>query len=241
MAILFVFMLINLVFDTEEVIISIYPSWDIILTYHWSSLFFCLLSVSWIKSQWYLFERLMLTCHLSQCDLDLGTAVLNWQLFLVDGDNTAEIYDLRVVGAGPAGSTATLFAHRASLVDPFIGEGSSNAMASSEIAVEVVKEAISAGDTSRKFLKKYDLKLKQQLSGELKLRYQWQTIGHRFPFLLNLLINKASGNKKNADWILLMIADENSMQVLTSILTCFKLLWAWDEVIWKVRIITGHN
>ena len=55
---------------------------------------------------------------------------------------------MRVVGAGPAGSTAALSAHRAGLVDPFIGEGSGNAMASSEIAIEVVKEAISAEDTS---------------------------------------------------------------------------------------------
>ncbi len=118
-----------------------------------------------------------------------------------------------------------LIGDAAGLVDPFTGEGIGNAMASAEIAVEVAKEAILQGDTTRSFLKVYDTNLKQLLSGELKLSYQLQTIGRRFPFLLNLVINKASNNKKIADWISLMIADENAKEELTSMFTYVKLLW----------------
>jgi len=119
-----------------------------------------------------------------------------------------------------------LIGDAAGLVDPFTGEGIGNAMASAELAVEIVKDAIVQGDTSRNFLKAYDAKLRNMLSGELKLSYQLQTIGRRFPFLLNLVINKASKNNKIADWISLMIADENAKEELTSMFTYVKLLWA---------------
>ena len=43
---------------------------------------------------------------------------------------------------------------------------------------------------------------------------------------MNLVINKASKNKKIADWISLMIADENAKEELTGMFTYVKLLWA---------------
>ncbi len=121
---------------------------------------------------------------------------------------------------------ALLVGDAAGLIDPFTGEGIGNAMLSAEIAVNVAAAAIAEGNTGRQRLSEYDSLLKKEIGSELSLSYRLQRIGTKFPFLLNLVIGKASRSKKVAEWISAMIADEESKQDLTSPLTYLRLLWA---------------
>ena len=112
------------------------------------------------------------------------------------------------------------------MIDPFTGEGIGNAMTSAKIAVEVASTAIAENNTKRRRLEEYHHLLKKSLGSELHLSYRLQQIGMRYPFLLNLVISKASRSQEVKDWISIMIADEESKQDLTHPLTYWKLLWS---------------
>jgi geranylgeranyl reductase family protein len=114
----------------------------------------------------------------------------------------------------------------AGLIDPFTGEGIGNAMTSAKIAVEVASAAIAENNIKRRRLEEYHHRLKKSIGSELQLSYRLQQIGMRFPFLLNLVIGKASRSEEVRDWISTMIADEESKQDLTHPLTYWKLLWS---------------
>jgi flavin-dependent dehydrogenase len=94
----------------------------------------------------------------------------------------------------------------ASLIDPFTGEGISNAMLSGMYAAETAIHAIHENDFSKKRLCQYDQKVYQRLAGELKLSKTLQRLC-KYPFLFNMVINKAHSNQEFREMISCMFDD----------------------------------
>lgn len=113
----------------------------------------------------------------------------------------------------------------AGLIDPFTGEGIGNAMFSARLAVETAHEAISAGDLSEGFLKRYDDRLWEALGDELATSYRMQQLG-RVKGLLNFVIRKASRSQAISDVICGMIANEVPRKQLANPLFYLRLLFA---------------
>lgn len=81
----------------------------------------------------------------------------------------------------------------ASLIDPFTGEGISNAMMSGIIAAKWAKTSFEKQDFSEAFFSSYDGEVYKKLGKELQLSYQMQKLV-RFPWLFNFIVNKANRN-----------------------------------------------
>lgn len=123
------------------------------------------------------------------------------------------------------GAGFMLLGDAAGLIDPFTGEGIGNAFYSSKFAVETAKQAIDAGDLSKRSLSAYDRKLWYEIGDELKVSHRLQKIG-RSRTLLNFVIHKAERSQQVRDTIMGMMANEVPKKQLTNPLFYLKLLFS---------------
>jgi geranylgeranyl reductase family protein len=94
------------------------------------------------------------------------------------------------------GNGFLLLGDAASLIDPLSGEGVGTSMISGKHAAKTAIEALSKGDFSEKFLKRYDEALWEEIGPEIKHNYRLQKLGARFPFLIDKLIKRATKDEK---------------------------------------------
>lgn len=117
-----------------------------------------------------------------------------------------------------------LLGDAAGLIDPFSGEGISNAIYSGHLAAQVAAHACTAGDYSAAGLQEYADSLWQAIGPELQTSFMLQRIGRIRP-LLNLVIGKAAKSIEVAQWISSMMANEAPKEALASPLTYLRLLF----------------
>ncbi len=94
------------------------------------------------------------------------------------------------------GNGFLLLGDAAGLVDPLSGEGVGNAMISGKVAAQIALEALKKNDFSEKFLKKYDKALWDVIGDEIKTNYRLQTLGKKYPHLIDKLMMKATSSEK---------------------------------------------
>jgi geranylgeranyl reductase family protein len=122
-----------------------------------------------------------------------------------------------------SGDNFMLLGDAARLVDPFTGEGISNALLSGVLAAEMTAKAIEDKDFSADTLKDYDKQLYSRLDKELSLGMRLQDLS-RNAMLLNLVIGRASRSKKIKEALSEILFGMNSMGELEKPLFYFKLL-----------------
>jgi menaquinone-9 beta-reductase len=123
-----------------------------------------------------------------------------------------------------SGDGYLLIGDAASLIDPFTGEGIGNALYSGFFAAEQAIAALAAGDTSAEALARYDQAVYDRLWNELKLSHRMQQLV-RFPWLFNLVVNKARRNRTLSETISCMFEDIDLRDRLRSPGFYFKLLF----------------
>ena len=96
----------------------------------------------------------------------------------------------------------------AGLIDPFTGEGIGNAMASGLYAAQHAIKCLDSNDFSENKMIYYDRLVYQKIGDELKLSTVLQHL-LRFPWLFNLVVNKAGKNEELRDMISSMFTDAN--------------------------------
>ena len=112
------------------------------------------------------------------------------------------------------GAGFLLLGDAASLIDPFTGEGIGNALYSARFAVETAVEATKVNDYSASFLRRYEDRLWDALSGELKISTKLHGLGC-WPSLMNFVIRKAANNIEVSDLICGMMASSVPRNILT--------------------------
>jgi len=122
-----------------------------------------------------------------------------------------------------SGNHYLLVGDAAHLVDPFTGEGISNAMISGRWAAEQAALALGAGDFSARRLRGYDEAVYRRLGRELQLSYRMQQL-LRFPWLFNAVARKAARNPAFADLLSCMFNDLDVRAQLKKPLFYLKLL-----------------
>jgi len=113
-----------------------------------------------------------------------------------------------------SGDRYVLLGDAAFLVDPFSGEGIGNAMASGEIAAEILTGSFTKNDFSAQVLGAYDARIRRRFSQEFKTTSVMQRLA-RSAWLFNMVVDKA---RKNADLRALLTAmftNENLKEKLT--------------------------
>lgn len=103
----------------------------------------------------------------------------------------------------------------ASLIDPFTGEGISNAMISGMYAADQAEKSILSQNFSASFLSSYDKDVYKRLGQELKLSSSLQNLV-QYKWLFNIIINKAEKNKEIQNMISCMFDDLDLRQKLKS-------------------------
>ncbi|NPA22122.1 MAG: geranylgeranyl reductase family protein [Candidatus Micrarchaeota archaeon] len=99
----------------------------------------------------------------------------------------------------------------ASLIDPFTGEGIGNALLSSKLAAQVIKEAFEKKDFSKETLQRYDELLKEHLDPELKTMYRLQRLGS-IKFLLNLFFDKLQKKPELQELVISTIISDDTLE-----------------------------
>ncbi len=122
-----------------------------------------------------------------------------------------------------SGDGYLLIGDAAHLIDPFTGEGISNAMISGRWAAEYAAEASQTGNFSASFLKQYDQAVYHRLGKELQLSHRMQRLLD-YPWLFNVLANKATQSQALAQTLSCMFTDLDIRQQLKSPLFYLKLL-----------------
>jgi len=105
-----------------------------------------------------------------------------------------------------SGDNFLLTGDAASMIDPFSGEGISNAMYCGMTAANVAVEALKLKQFNKQFLMQYDEKVYHRLWDELKLSHTMQKLCN-YPWLFNFVINKAEKNKTFRETISCMFDD----------------------------------
>ena len=105
-----------------------------------------------------------------------------------------------------SGDNYMLIGDAASLIDPFTGEGISNAMISGRWAATQAEMCLQAKDFSAEFMLQYDKAVYNRLWKELKLSRQMQKLLN-YPWLFNQVASKATKNKMLAETISCMFTD----------------------------------
>jgi flavin-dependent dehydrogenase len=105
-----------------------------------------------------------------------------------------------------SGNNFLLTGDAASVIDPFTGEGISNAMYCGMTAAAVAKECLETTRYDEKFLSRYDEIIYNRLWSELKLSHTLQKLCN-YPSLFNFVINKAEKNKTFRETISCMFDD----------------------------------
>ena len=99
-----------------------------------------------------------------------------------------------------------LLGDAASIVDPFTGEGISNAMLSGRYAATWASQALAANDLSAGFLAGYDAALYRRLGQELRLSAMLQRLA-RWPVVFSFVANRATANPTLAETLSSMFLD----------------------------------
>lgn len=123
-----------------------------------------------------------------------------------------------------SGDNFLLTGDAASMIDPFSGEGISNAMYCGMTAANVAAEALKLKQYDQKFLMQYDEKVYHRLWDELKLSHTMQKLCN-YPWLFNFVINKAGKNKTFRETISCMFDDMELRSRLKKPSFYFKLLF----------------
>ena len=123
-----------------------------------------------------------------------------------------------------SGDNYLLVGDAAHLIDPFTGEGISNAMISGAYAAEVCEKALKAQDFSADNLKEYDERVYKRLGQELSLSYKMQRLA-RQPRLFNLVVNKALKNETLSRTISSMFDDMDLREELRKPSFYYKILF----------------
>jgi geranylgeranyl reductase family protein len=124
-----------------------------------------------------------------------------------------------------SGEGYLLIGDAASLIDPFTGEGIGNALYSGYFAAAQVQRCLQTGDVSEKAMRQYDTEVYARLWSELKLSYRMQKLVN-YPWLFNLVVNKARRNKVLSETISCMFEDLDLRERLRNPVFYFKLLFA---------------
>jgi len=114
-----------------------------------------------------------------------------------------------------SGSGFLLLGDAAGLIDPFTGEGISNAMYSGRVAAEVAARAIAAGDVGARALRRYDRDLWRELGAELRTSARMQRVARCRP-LVNYMIRRAARDPRLSALITTMIGDPARRRDLTN-------------------------
>jgi flavin-dependent dehydrogenase len=123
-----------------------------------------------------------------------------------------------------SGDNYLLVGDAAHLIDPFTGEGISNAMISGAYAAEVCANALNTQDFSADHLKEYDEKVYKRLGQELSLSYKLQRLAKQ-PRLFNLVVNKALKNETLSRTISSMFDDMDLREELRKPSFYYKILF----------------
>ena len=123
-----------------------------------------------------------------------------------------------------SGNNFLLCGDAASLIDPFTGEGISNAMYCGMMAAEIAKDSLEQNRFDENFLKQYDENIYNRLWSELKLSHTLQKLSN-YPGLFNFVINKAERNKTFRETISCMFDDLDLREKLRKPSFYFKLLF----------------
>ena len=123
-----------------------------------------------------------------------------------------------------SGNGYMLCGDAALLIDPFTGEGISNAMISAEKAAEQVLRCLSQNRTDAVFMSTYDAAVYKRLWAELRLSRVMQKMVH-FPWLFNLVVNKANKSKSLQSTLMCMFDDLEMRARLKSPLFYLKILF----------------
>lgn len=122
-----------------------------------------------------------------------------------------------------SGDNYMLLGDAAHLVDPFTGEGISNAMYSGMIAANAAARCLEKRDYSHSATTRYEEALYDKLGEELELGKQLQELARK-PMLLNLVIGRASKNEKVRQMLEEMLYSMNSKGKLSQPMFYLKLL-----------------
>ncbi|QCR24388.1 NAD(P)/FAD-dependent oxidoreductase [Pontibacter sp. SGAir0037] len=123
-----------------------------------------------------------------------------------------------------SGDNYMLVGDAASLIDPFTGEGISNAMISGRWAAAQAEQCLQQQNFSAAFMQGYDKSVYNRLWKELKLSHQMLKMLH-YPWLFNQVANKAVKNKALAETISCMFTDIDLRERLKQPSFYFKLLF----------------
>jgi geranylgeranyl reductase family protein len=123
-----------------------------------------------------------------------------------------------------SGNRFILIGDAAYLIDPFTGEGIGNALISGLKAAEFLKSAFETNDFSKKNTKQYDDATYKRLWQELSLSRKMQKL-LRFPWLFDLVVNKANKNEALQKMIMSMFEDMDLREDLKKPSFYFKLIF----------------
>lgn len=123
------------------------------------------------------------------------------------------------------GNGFVLLGDAAGLIDPFTGEGISNAMYSSSIAAKWIFKALKNDDYSADMLKNYEDEIWHVLGNKMKTSYKLQRLG-KFKFLINLVINKVQKSEQVKNILREMVDNVEERKGLANPLFYLKLLFA---------------
>jgi len=121
-------------------------------------------------------------------------------------------------------SNMLLCGDAASMIDPFSGEGISNAMYCGMRAAEVAQKAIQGNNFKGDFLLQYDDLVYNRMWTELKLSHTLQKLCN-YPSLFNFVVNKASRNETFRQTISCMFDDMDLRKKLRKPSFYFRLLF----------------
>ncbi|MCK9423926.1 MAG: geranylgeranyl reductase family protein [Bacteroidales bacterium] len=113
-----------------------------------------------------------------------------------------------------SGNRTLLLGDAAFLVDPFSGEGIGNAMASGEIAAEVLTNCFGTNDFSDETLQLYDSRIHRRIITEFRTSAMMQKLANS-SLLFNLVVNKARRNEEIRNMLTAMFTDEDLKKKLT--------------------------
>ena len=123
-----------------------------------------------------------------------------------------------------SGDNFILTGDAASLIDPFTGEGISNAMISGMYAAEQAAKAVATENYSAAFLKEYDKMVYKRLGKELNVSARMNQLVN-YPWLFNIVVNKAANNKELSEMISCMFDDIDLRKKLKQPSFYFRLLF----------------
>lgn len=112
-----------------------------------------------------------------------------------------------------SGDNYMLTGDAAHLIDPFTGEGISNAMISGRWAADQAAKCLAANDFSAAFMRQYDAAVYRRLGRELQISRRMQQL-LRYPSLFNLVVSRANRNPALQQLLSAMFMDMDLREAL---------------------------